>query len=105
MLLENGNITAVHGAVSSRDAVTILNEIKPDVVLADSGLPNNECIELLNEIKESGLNIRVIVLFSNEEVHFQKKYTSFGNHLFFDKYHEFEKIPGAVNQPAGDINE
>jgi len=103
MLSETENIIVAYGAVSYKEGVSFLSEIKLNVVLIDSGLPGNECIALLKEVKAVNSNTRVIVLMNGEDEHLQTKCKSLNTDFFFDKYHEFEKIPAAINSIANDI--
>jgi DNA-binding NarL/FixJ family response regulator len=105
MLSETENIISAYGAVSYKECICFLSEIKLDVVLIDSGLPGNECTALVTKVKDVNLNTRVIVLINGDDVHLQIKCKLLGADFFFDKYHEFEKIPGAINRIANDIKE
>lgn len=97
MLSEAENITAVYGAVSYNDAARLFKEIEPNVVLLDNGLPGNMSLDLLNEFKTTGDNTRVIILANSIDEQVQQKYTSLGADFYFDKYNDFEKIPGVIN--------
>ena len=103
MLSETENIIDAYGAISFDEGACFLSEIKLNVVLIDSGLPGSECIDLLKKIKEVNLHTRVIILLNGEDDHIQLKYKTSGADFFFDKYHEFEKIPAAINSIANDI--
>lgn len=103
MLSETENIIGAYGAISFTEGTSFLHEIKLNVVLIDSGLPGSECIDLLKKVKEVNFNTRVIVLLNGEDDHLQLKYKSSGADFFFDKYHEFDKIPAAINSIANDI--
>ena len=105
MLSETENIIGAYGAVSYKEGISFLSEIKLDVVLIDSGLPGNECTDLVKEIKGVNSNTQVIVLINGEDQHLQIKCKSIGADFFFDKYHEFEKIPEAINRIANDLKE
>ena len=103
MLSETENSIGAYGAISFIEGVSFLRKIKLNVVLIDSGLPGTECIDLLKKVKEVNFNTRVIVLLNGEDDHIQLKYKTSGADLFFDKYHEFEKIPAAINSIANEI--
>ena len=105
MLSETENIIVAYGAVSYKEGVSFLSEIKLNIVLIDCGLTGNECIALLKEVKAVNSDTRVIVLMNGEDEHLQIKCKSLGTDFFFDKYHEFEKIPEAINRIANDIKE
>ena len=105
ILSESANIIGAYGAVSFKEGACFLTEIKLQVVLIDSGLPATESIDLLKKVKEVNPDTRVIVLLNGEDDHLQLKFKSSGADFFFDKYHEFEKIPAAINAIAIDIKQ
>ncbi|CAN5789705.1 hypothetical protein BH11BAC3_BH11BAC3_26640 [soil metagenome] len=98
ILTESDKITAVYGTVSYNDCMNFFRKISPGVVLIDSSLPGNTCIDLVKVIKTENDQISVIVMLNGEEEAIQEKCKSSGADLFFDKYHEFEKIPTAINR-------
>lgn len=98
ILSETENIKAVYGAVSYKDAARLLKKIKVDLVLIDADLQGDSSINLLTEIKASAINTTVIILTNKIADQAEKKYRAIGADFFFDKYHEFEKIPGAVKK-------
>ncbi len=97
ILSETKNITAIHRASSFEEASKNFASAKPDVVLLDVGLPENKSVDLLKEIKAIKRKPAVIVLSSQTDMLTKKKYLSVGADFFFDKYHEFEKITGVLN--------
>jgi len=97
ILWETGNIKTAYGAVSFKDAAKFLRENKTDVVLLDGGLPGNMSIDLLSAIKASTQKTQVIILDNRVDQPNQEKYKFHGADFFFDKYNEFEKIPGIID--------
>ncbi|WP_462222128.1 response regulator [Ferruginibacter sp.] len=97
ILSEATKATAVYGAVSYKDALRFLKKIKIDVVLLDSGLPGNTALNLLNEINAAGIKTTVIMLTYSIDHYLEEKYKLLGAELFFDKYHDFEKLPSVIN--------
>jgi chemotaxis response regulator CheB len=97
ILSEAAKVTAVYGAVSYKDAIRFFKEIKIDVVLLDSSLPGNMAVNLLNEINTAGIKTTVIMLTDSIDYYTEKKYKLLGAALFFDKYHDFEKLPSVIN--------
>ncbi|MFN3479683.1 MAG: sigma-54-dependent transcriptional regulator [Thermodesulfovibrionales bacterium] len=59
----------VHTATSGEDALSVLNDIKPDLVIMDVRMPEMDGIEVLRKIKESHPQIQVIMMtaFSTTE--------------------------------------
>lgn len=104
ILSEAENITAIHKAVSYQEAAKLFKEIKHDLVLLDSGLPGNGWIDLLKEIKGTSSTTPVIVLANHLDNHNKEKCKFLGADFFFDKYHDFEKIPRVINAITGNKN-
>lgn len=99
------NISSVYGAVAQKDGLEFFRKISPSVVLVDSGLRKNESFELVKEIRQSEVKTHIIVLLNGEDELLYGKFRSLGVDFFFDKYHEFEKIPGAINYIAAERKE
>lgn len=97
LLSEMEKVKSVYGAVSYCSAVKILKRRPPDIILLDSGLPENETIALLKEIKETAPQVPVIVLSNRVDKQTEEQCKSNGADFFLDKYHEFEKVPGIIN--------
>jgi len=97
ILSETNKIKAVYGAVSFKDAARFFKENKTDLVLLDGNLPGSTSVDLLGEIKAVNENTIVIILANNVDSYAQEKYKLHGADFFFDKYHEFNKIPGVID--------
>ena len=100
ILSETENIKTVYGAVAYKDASVLFKEIKPNVVLLDGGLPGSSSIDLLKEFKATNKNTTVIILSNSIDTHVEEKCKSLGADFFFDKYHDFEKIPAFITANA-----
>jgi DNA-binding NarL/FixJ family response regulator len=101
-LSEMEHISTVFGAVAYRDGAEFFRAVEPAVVLIDSRLRDNECDRLIREIKLAETTTSVIVMLNGEDTHVQEKYRASGADLLFDKYHEFEMIPGTINKIAAE---
>lgn len=104
ILSEVKNIKTIHRAVSYAQASAFFSAGMPDVVLLDIGLPDNKSVDLIKEIKAANAKTGVIVLSIHIDTLTKEKYTSAGADFFYDKYHEFEKIAGAIDMIAADKN-
>ncbi|MES1198112.1 MAG: response regulator [Chitinophagaceae bacterium] len=100
ILSEAEVVMTIHKALSYNEAKTYLVNFRPEVVLLDMSLPGNNSFNLLKDIKSSGGNASVIVLSIHVDLRTKEQCKSFGVEYFFDKYNEFEKIPGAINEIA-----
>ena len=98
MLLETGNVKILHLADSYDEGVKLFNEKKPDIVLLDMRLPENNSVKLLKEVKEKKPDTTVIALTIYTDDNFQQECKSHGADHIFDKYLEFEKIPILIDQ-------
>lgn len=96
MLSEMSNIHAVYGAVFYQEALKLFKEVTPGVVLLDSGMPENETIDMLKEIQQAGLKTPVIVLANRFDEYIERQCKSYGAGFFLDKFHEFEKVPEII---------
>lgn len=97
LLYESGKKITVYPAVSSEAAALALENIILDVVLLELSLPGSQSLLLLKKIKEIDNYIQVILLTSEQDIFNKSRYTTLGADLFLDKYHEFEKIPAAID--------
>ena len=70
----------------------------PDIVLLDLTLPLNESIEFLRKIKKENSRMAVIVLSDAVDERIEEQCKVAGADYFFDRYNEFEKIPGAIQE-------
>lgn len=97
MLLTTVNGITVYSTSSYEHWQQRLLEQQPDIVLLGISLPENECLQLLAEIKKTVRKITVIVLSANLNPLFYEQCRALGAHYFLDKYYEFEKIPELIN--------
>lgn len=100
MLLSTVNGVAVCSTSSYENWQQRLHKQQPDIVLLGISLPENECLQLLGEIKRAARKITVIVLSTNSNPLFYEQCRALGTHYFLDKYYEFEKIPDLINSIA-----
>lgn len=102
LLSEMENIHAVYGAVTYEEASRLFKEVTPGVVVLDSGLPENETIDILKEIQQAGRTTAVIVLSDRFDVYIERQCKIHGADFFLDKFLEFEKVPEIIREIAED---
>ncbi len=61
-----GNIHVVGEALNGLDGFTKIQELKPDVVMLDLGMPVMDGPSLIKKIRSSGINTKIVVLSQNE---------------------------------------
>ncbi len=87
------NSAIVYTAKNLETAHLIFIKTKPSAMLLGMNLPDNQSIELLRAIKNTGHNTSIIILsiyISNSIIEECKQ---LGANVFLDKFLEFEKIP------------
>jgi two-component system response regulator DevR len=100
-LLENIDLSVVIGeSNSAEEALELMKEVVPDVVLLDINLPGKSGVALLTEIKHTYPNVMVIVFTNHADDHYRAVCKELGADYFFDKSSEFEMLPEALNELA-----
>ena len=88
MLLNIAGVEVVGEAHNALEAITAITELKPDVVILDIRLPDKSGIEILKDIRDKKLPIRVIMLTNYPYPQYRKKCEELGADYFFDKVAE-----------------
>jgi DNA-binding NarL/FixJ family response regulator len=79
-------------AKNAHDAIEAIVKLKPDVAILDIRLPGKSGIEVLKDIRDKKLPIRVIMLTNYPYPQYRKKCEELGADYFFDKVADIEKI-------------
>jgi DNA-binding NarL/FixJ family response regulator len=83
------------------DAVNLILETMPDLVILDIVLHNGNGFEVLKKIKTKGSKLKVMILTNHSFMHYRQISSEMGAELFFDKSIEMEKAIQAVRAMAG----
>lgn len=97
LLVENTRKIELFRANTCQEATKLLEHMLPDIVLLDIFLPNNRSMDLLKKIKSVCADTKVIMLTLKIDALNDKRYLDAGADCILDKYHEFEKIPAAID--------
>jgi DNA-binding NarL/FixJ family response regulator len=97
LLAEVEDVSMIFGTSSYKDGLIFFTTQQPNAVIVNSIGTNNEVLELLNAIKKSAINTKIIMLLNNEEKFMQEIYKAAGVHFFLDKYNEFLQIPNIIS--------
>lgn len=100
MLSNIEDVEIVGKAHNVQDAIQSISELKPDVVILDIRLPGKSGIDVLKDIREKKLPIRVIMLTNYPYPQYRKKCEELGADYFFDKVAEIEMIPNVIAELA-----
>jgi len=96
MLEALSNVELVVHAGSYKEALGLLGDMRPDMILLDIDLPDHRGIELLKVIKENYENIVVFILTNFVSEQHRSLCQRLGAQKFFDKSAEYERLAEAV---------
>ena len=98
ILQDLDNVQIILQANSHSDAIELIKEIQPDIVLMDIFLRDNEKtgINLLKEIRANYPSIEVAVITNYADGFYRENCKHLGAHHFFDKTNEFDLIPKMI---------
>jgi DNA-binding NarL/FixJ family response regulator len=100
MLMHLSDVEIVGPAHNAPDAIRFISESKPDVVILDIRLPGLNGIDVLKDIRDKKLPIRIIMLTNYPYPQYRKKCEELGADYFFDKVTEIEEIPKVIKELA-----
>jgi YesN/AraC family two-component response regulator len=100
MLINIADVEIVGPAHNAQDAITLISESKPHVVILDIRMPGLNGIDVLKDIRDKKLPIRVIMLTNYPYPQYRKKCEVLGADYFFDKVTEIEEIPNVIEELA-----
>jgi len=100
MLINIAGIEIVWQAHNAQDAIQSISEAKPDVAILDIRMPGKSGIEVLKDIRDKKLPIRVIMLTNYPYPQYRKKCEELGADYFFDKVTEIEEISKVIEELA-----
>lgn len=67
LLNADSGLEVVGEATNSQEALALVDELKPEVVLLDIGMPGNENLEALKDISINFPDVRVLILTMHED--------------------------------------
>lgn len=67
LLKADPGLEVVGEATNSQEALALVNQLKPDVLVLDIGMPGNENLEALKEIRADSPEIRILMLTMHED--------------------------------------
>ncbi len=100
MLANITGVEIVGQAHNAQDAIQSISEAKPDVVILDIRMPDKSGIDVLKDIRDKKLSIRVIMLTNYPYPQYRKKCEELGADYFFDKVTDIEEIPNVIEELA-----
>ena len=100
MLETEGDVEVVGEASDGTEALAMVEETVPDVVLVDVIMPNKDGIEATREIKDAFPNVAVLVLSGHDEQRFVFDALKAGASGYLLKTAELEEVVATVRSVA-----
>jgi DNA-binding NarL/FixJ family response regulator len=92
LLQELDNIRIIFQAGSYNEAVTIVEEAEPDIVVMDIFLGGRISFDLLKILGENFPSVETAVISNHAGDHYRQSCKKFGARHFFDKSNEFRQL-------------
>jgi response regulator of citrate/malate metabolism len=91
------NISFVVQAGTFREAIEVLNTLKPDMVLLDINLPDKSGVELLRIVREQHMEVTVLMITNHSDEYYQETCRRLGAKHFLDKSKDIDRISGVLS--------
>jgi DNA-binding NarL/FixJ family response regulator len=98
LIPQDGTAEVIAFASTVFDAVQLVWDRSPDVVILDFQLPDGTALDVLESIEDKLPHPRVIVLTNYPEPIYRSKCLEAGADWFLDKSTEFEKLSETIRQ-------
>ncbi len=98
MLSEFKEIDIVGQTGYAQEAIELIKELIPDVVILDIRLPDGNGINLLKMIKKDNIYTKVVIFTNYPYFQYRKRCLDAGAEFFFYKAAEFENLVEALIQ-------
>ncbi len=97
-LLEyDGNIEVIGEASDGQECLDMLKSNMPEVLLLDINMPNKNGIEVLQELRDSKMDIKVLILTVHSEVEYLLKAVDIGVDGYILKNSESSELKKAIS--------
>lgn len=97
-LLSEAGVVVVGEASDGLEALALINEHAPDVIILDLEMPRMGGLELLRQLRSVPSPPRTIVYTNHGTERYRAECVRLGAESFFDKSSEFERVITAVTR-------
>ncbi|MCR5217145.1 response regulator [Treponema sp.] len=101
---ESNGFTFAGEAGDGEIALSMIHEIKPDILITDIKMPFMDGLQLAEEVKKSQPWIKIIILSGHDEFDYAKKAISIGIQDYVLKPFTPEEILNSLNKAASEID-
>lgn len=102
---KNLEIEIIGEAKDGKEALRIIEEKKPDIVLSDIAMPNLSGIELLKIIAEQKKNTKIIFLSGYQEFHYAREAVKYGASDYLLKPVKREELQNSITNALQQLKE
>jgi YesN/AraC family two-component response regulator len=92
ILIDINNVFVVGDAENGADALQLIREEEPDLAIIDIRMPEMNGIELLKEIRELKMKVKICILTSYPYPIYKKRCFEAGADYFLSKTEDFETL-------------
>lgn len=97
MLLERNGMDVVGEADNGVDALQLIRQYEPDIVILDIGIPRLDGLNVISRIRALGLDSHVLVLTSQPAESFSQRCFQAGAKGFVSKEEDLQNLLTAIN--------
>lgn len=101
---EHSDFTFAGEAGDGEIALSMIQDIKPDILITDIRMPFMDGLELAKNVKKLQPWIRIIILSGHDEFDYAKKAISIGVEDYLLKPFTLEEVVGSLNKIAADLD-
>jgi len=98
MVQENKSITLMGESEDAVQAITALQQLKPDVVILDIHMPGGGGMRVLKDIKRMNTGTIAIIFTAFAFAQYRQAYLGAGADYFFDKTHDVQKMIDTLDE-------
>jgi DNA-binding NarL/FixJ family response regulator len=93
-----GNVKTIYEAENGVEAMQIINNKKPNLVILDIRMPLMNGIKVLERIKKEGIKTKVCILTSYNYRQYREKCTELGADYFFNKNDDIQQLVDLIKK-------
>ena len=98
ILEKNSNLCIVGEASTGTDALRLVQELKPDVLLLDMEMPGIKGIHVARELRANNVPVSIIILSDSDDDHFIKEILQAGVDAYLHKGEPPSKIREVISR-------
>ena len=96
LLLNHSNVQIIDECSNGAEAMAIISEKKPDMVILDIRMPIMNGIQVLKQLKQQGTLIKKCVLTNYPYPQFKNKCMALGADYYLNKSDDFDKLNSVI---------